>query len=151
MGLLFYNIQDFGKTVDCFSAALALKPDDYLLWNRLGATLSNSGNSTTYLIVDEAAIDAFFKSLQLKPSFVRGRYNLGVSCMNIGCYKEAAEHFLGALKLHVIGSGEQEHQHVSRTLWDTLHRNFVLMDRSDLADLSLKSQDVSVFRSEFEF
>ncbi len=45
LGLLFYNIHDFEKTIDCFKAAVAARPDDYLMWNRLGATLSNSGDS----------------------------------------------------------------------------------------------------------
>jgi peroxin-5 len=92
--------------------------------------------------IDEGAIEAYWKVLSLKPSFVRGRYNLGVSCMNIGCFKEAAEHFLAALSLHddigggrgrgdqdgVQGGGEPDKVvHVSRTLWDTLHRNFIMV------------------------
>lgn len=87
------------------------------------------------MCVDEGAIDAYYKVLQLKPNFVRGRYNLGVSCMNIGCFKEAAQHFLAALSLHVIKKDELSSEemmgasqlHVSRTLWDTLHRNFVMV------------------------
>ena len=31
------------------------------------------------------------QALAIKPAFVRARYNLGVSCINIGCHKEAAE------------------------------------------------------------
>lgn len=44
LGLLLYNTQEYSKTIDCFQAALALR-DDYILWNRLGAVLSNSGQS----------------------------------------------------------------------------------------------------------
>ncbi|RLV90330.1 Histidine biosynthesis trifunctional protein [Spathaspora sp. JA1] len=87
LGVLFYANEDFDKTIDCFKAALSIRPNDAVLWNRLGASLANSNRS-------EEAVDAYFKALQLKPTFVRARYNLGVSCINIGCYKEAAEHLL---------------------------------------------------------
>lgn len=66
-----------------------------MLWNRLGATLANSGKS-------EEAIDAYHRALDLKPTFVRARYNLGVSCINIGCYTEAAQHLLGSLAMHQV-------------------------------------------------
>jgi peroxin-5 len=75
----------------------------------------------------EEAIDAYYKALELKPTFVRCRYNLGVSCINIGCYKEAAEHLLGALSMHVVGGGNgaigaTQQANVSENLWETLRR-----------------------------
>ncbi|TPX48750.1 hypothetical protein SeLEV6574_g01874 [Synchytrium endobioticum] len=142
LGVLFYNSGDYDKAIDCFTAGLSARPQDYLLWNRLGATLANSGKS-------EDAIEAYYKALEIKPSFVRGRYNLGVSCINIGVYKEAAEHLLGALSMHVTGSGQGTN--VSNNLWETLRRTFILMERRDLADKALNSQDVGAFRGEFEF
>jgi tetratricopeptide (TPR) repeat protein len=78
--------------------------------------------------LDEAAIEAYDRVLQLKPNFVRGRYNLGVSCMNIGCYKEAAEHFLNALSLHVNPADQGGPVvNISSTIWDTLYRTFVMV------------------------
>ncbi|KAJ3072180.1 Peroxisomal membrane signal receptor PTS1 [Podochytrium sp. JEL0797] len=148
LGVLFYNRSEYDKVIDCFGAALRVRSGDYLLWNRLGATLANSGRS-------EEAIEAYRKSLQLKPSFVRCRYNLGVSCINIGCYQEAAEHLLGALSLHVVGdkSDALGYVNVSENLWDTLRRCFVQMGRMELAEMTETGagRDVDRFRKEFEF
>ncbi|KAL8986874.1 MAG: hypothetical protein Q9177_003868 [Variospora cf. flavescens] len=103
LGVLFYGAEQYAKAVDCFEAALASseqghsnhRDQAHLLWNRLGATLANSGRS-------EEAIQAYEKALQLNPNFVRARYNLGVSCINIGCNEEAAQHLLGALAMHGV-------------------------------------------------
>lgn len=146
LGVLFYNVGEYDKAVDCFEAALRARPDDYLLWNRLGATLANNGRS-------EEAISAYHRALEIKPTFVRGIYNLGVSCMNIGCYREAAEHLLSALGMHTESKVHptQQQIHVSNNLWDTLRRAFILMERRDLAEMAIPGQDVGVFKKEFEF
>ncbi|KAJ1554395.1 Peroxisomal membrane signal receptor PTS1 [Nowakowskiella sp. JEL0078] len=145
LGVLFYNRNEFDKAVDCFVAALTVRPQDYLLWNRLGATLANSGKS-------EQAIEAYYKSLDIKPNYVRGRYNLGVSCINIGCYKEAAEHLLAALAMQDSenATSTTSAANVSQNLWDTLRRAFLMMERRDLADKSL-SRKVGDFRGEFDY
>ncbi|CAK7563477.1 MAG: Peroxisomal membrane signal receptor PTS1 [Sporothrix epigloea] len=175
LGVLFYGAEEFDKAVDCFSAALASSEQGtsnqrsqvHLLWNRLGATLANSGRS-------EEAIAAYEKALSLHPNFVRARYNLGVSCINMGCYDEAASHLLAALAMHkeVEKSGREqarailggaaagvtdEHldrmttQNSSTTLHDTLRRVFGLMDRRDLADRVSMDMDPDTFRGEFDF
>ncbi|ORX61664.1 TPR-like protein [Hesseltinella vesiculosa] len=143
LGVLFYGSGDLDKAVDCFVAALKGRPDDYLLWNRLGATLANNGRS-------EEAIDAYHKALELRPSFVRARYNLGVSCINIGCYNEAAEHLLTGLSMHKR-MGNEEGVNVSSNLWEMLRKTFIMMDRRDLADKAVAGADINQFRNEFEF
>ncbi|KAL4786659.1 hypothetical protein BJX76DRAFT_346161 [Aspergillus varians] len=103
LGVLFYCAEEYEKAVDCFTTALASTESGttnqreqlHLLWNRLGATLANSGRS-------EEAIEAYEQALNINPNFVRARYNLGVSCINIGCYPEAAQHLLGALSMHRV-------------------------------------------------
>ncbi|KAJ6282544.1 peroxisomal targeting signal receptor [Bipolaris maydis] len=172
LGVLFYGVEEYEKAVDCFGAALASTESGvsnsssqvHLLWNRLGATLANSGRS-------EEAIDAYSRALALRPNFVRARYNLGVSCINIGCYTEAAQHLLGALAMHkvveregkekareVVGDGVSEsqldnmiHQNQSTNLYDTLRRVFGQMGRRDLSDIVGPGMDVERFRGEFEF
>ncbi|CDR44564.1 CYFA0S15e00100g1_1 [Cyberlindnera fabianii] len=150
LGVLFYANDDFPKTIDCFKAALAVRPDDALLWNRLGASLANSNRS-------EEAIEAYHRALQLKPSFVRARYNLGVSSINIGCYKEAAEHLLGALDMHNVegvdpsslSNGGITNQ--STSILETLKRAFIAMDRRDLLEKVRPGMDLNIFRGEFNF
>jgi len=144
LGVLFYGSSNYDKAVDCFVSALRSRPKDYLLWNRLGATLANSGRS-------EDAIEAYHKALEFKPTFVRARYNLGVSCINIGCYKEAAEHLLGALSMHQTGHESGSEVNVSTSLIETLRRTFAMMDRSDLAEKAATNIDVNEFRGEFDF
>ncbi|KAK9488885.1 hypothetical protein V1527DRAFT_400896 [Lipomyces starkeyi] len=148
LGVLFYGNEEYDKAVDCFNTALSVRPDDPLLWNRLGATLANSHRS-------EEAIEAYYKALELRPSFVRARYNLGVSCINIGCYKEAAQHLLGALDMHRVPNGQTELgeddvlANQSTNLYDTLRRVFLAMDRRDLADKVVNGVDPAVFKDAF--
>ena len=178
LGVLFYGAEEYDKAVDCFSAALAStesgtsnqRDQVHLLWNRLGATLANSGRS-------EEAIAAYEKALTLRTNFVRARYNLGVSCINIGCYEEAASHLLGALAMHKVvenegrekardilnggldGNGNVSEaelermigQNQSTNLFDTLRRVFSQMGRRDLAEKVVAGMDVESFRGEFDF
>ncbi|ODQ82310.1 hypothetical protein BABINDRAFT_158932 [Babjeviella inositovora NRRL Y-12698] len=146
LGVLFYANEDFDKTIDCFKAALQVSPDDALLWNRLGASLANSNRS-------EEAVDAYFRALELRPAFVRARYNLGVSCINIGCYKEAAQHLLGGLSMHAVEGVEANNdiKNQSTSLLETLKRSFIAMDRRDLLEKVKPNMDLDQFRGEFEF
>ena len=172
LGVLFYGDEEYAKAVDCFESALAStesgtsnqRQQVHLLWNRLGATLANSGRS-------EEAIAAYEKALTINPNFVRARYNLGVSCINIGCYEEAAQHLLGALAMHkvveregrarareVVGDGVDDaelermmHQNQSTNLYDTLRRVFSQMGRRDLSEAVVAGMDVEIFRGEFDF
>ncbi|KAJ4290181.1 Peroxisomal membrane signal receptor PTS1 [Collariella sp. IMI 366227] len=167
LGVLFYGAEEYDKAVDCFQAALHSsemgtsnqREQVHLLWNRLGATLANSGRS-------EEAIAAYEKALALRPNFVRARYNLGVSCINIGCHAEAAGHLLASLDMHksVEKSGREKArellggdasderieamttQNRSTTLYDTLRRVFTQMGRRDLAEKVVVGVDPDIFR-----
>ncbi|PYH81693.1 hypothetical protein BO82DRAFT_374620 [Aspergillus uvarum CBS 121591] len=169
LGVLFYCAEEYDKAVDCFSAALASTESGttnqqeqlHLLWNRLGATLANSGRS-------EEAIEAYEQALNINPNFVRARYNLGVSCINIGCYPEAAQHLLGALSMHrvveqegrerareIIGGegGIADEQlermlHVSQNqstnLYDTLRRTMATVTGAQIIARTLRDLGVTV-------
>lgn len=145
LGVLFYANEDFDKTIDCFRAALSIKPNDPVLWNRLGASLANLNRS-------EEAVTAYFKALELQPTFVRARYNLGVSSINIGCYKEAAEHLLSGLAMHQVeGQDSTLNHNQSSSLMETLKRAFIAMDRRDLLEQVKPGMNLDQFRGEFTF
>ncbi|GAA5878947.1 hypothetical protein JCM8547_003255 [Rhodosporidiobolus lusitaniae] len=156
LGVLFYSNSEYEKAKDCFESALSMRPNDFLLWNRLGATLANGGQP-------EAAIDAYRHALELRPTFTRAVYNLGVSCLNIGCYHEAAEHLLAALQGQMTreeaarGKGDADAGRMapddgSGNLWHTLRRAFLCMERHDLADKAMPGANLNDFHAQgFEF
>ncbi|KAF9478825.1 TPR-like protein [Pholiota conissans] len=142
LGVLFYTNSEYDRAQDCFVTALNVRPKDYLLWNRLGSSLSN-GNKP------EEALGAYREALQLRPTYTRAIYNVGVACLNIGADKEAAEHFLSALSLQESTSGDTSDQ-----LWFTLRRALQSMKRNDLADLAKPEakSNLDIFRREgFDF
>ncbi|ORX94704.1 TPR-like protein [Basidiobolus meristosporus CBS 931.73] len=149
LGVLLNISEEYSKAVDCFQAALASKPNDYLLWNKLGATLANSNDPGR-------AIDAYFNALEINPSYIRARYNLAVSCINLGQHHEAAEHLLQALALQSgDGNGKGKlppsgDSGMSSNVWDTLRMTLYMINRPDLAS-RCDSRDLQSFRGEFDF
>jgi len=145
LGVLFNSNDEFEKACDCFSTALAVRPDDPLLFNRLGATLANSGKP-------EEAIEYYNKAIELLPSYIRARYNLSISLINLGKYFESIKNLLDSLiiqqqassslyapvqhpgqfdhqgPLHLLSGAEQQQSGVtSDVLWQTLEINCSLL------------------------
>ncbi|KAI0369650.1 TPR-like protein [Pilatotrama ljubarskyi] len=158
LGVLFYTSGDYNRAKDCFEAALSIRPRDYLLWNRLGSSLSN-GNKP------EEALGAYREALQLRPTYTRAIYNVGVACkrpkylcrmrcsltcltgLNIGAHQEAIEHFLSALAMQESSGGAKSEQ-----LWITLRRAFQAMNRPDLAEMAKPTTSLEAFREKgFDF
>ena len=90
LGVLFYNVGEYSRAHDCFAAALSARPrvwkfliqylhfhntclQDYRLWNRLGSCLSNDRKP-------EEALGAYREALQLRPTYTRAIFNVGVAC-----------------------------------------------------------------------
>ncbi|XP_061594340.1 PEX5-related protein isoform X5 [Cololabis saira] len=126
LGVLYNLSGEFNKAVEAFNTALSVRPEDYLLWNRLGATLANGDRS-------EEAVEAYTRALELHPGFIRSRYNLGISCINLGAHREAARNFLTALSLQRKSqSRQQSHQVMSGNIWAALRIALSMMDQPEL-------------------
>ncbi|XP_026724685.1 peroxisomal targeting signal 1 receptor [Trichoplusia ni] len=132
LGVVFNISQEYDKAVDCFKTALMVASDNAKLWNRLGATLANSDRS-------EEAVDAYHKALHLEPGFIRARYNVGITCMNLGAHRQAAEHFLVALnqqhKAKSLFPDSSNTDTSSSTIWTTLRMVCSFMGEHDVAKL----------------
>lgn len=91
-----YNIdRDYDKALFHLAQALqfAKEASAPSLWNKIGATLANSGRSA-------AALLAYRQTLRLRPNYPRAWTNLGVAKANLGEMEEALQHYLVALELN---------------------------------------------------
>lgn len=143
LGVIFNISNDYGKAVDCFESALQIRPNDFGLWNKLGATLANGDRSAE-------AVEAYGRALELRPGYIRARYNLGISCINLKAYRDASEHFLAALKLQQLATRDSSRRNMSETIWHSLRTSLLMGNRQDLADLT-RERNLELFRTHFEF
>ncbi|KAH9831276.1 TPR-like protein [Rhodofomes roseus] len=148
LAVLLNTNEEYAKARDCFNTALAIRPDDWLLYNRVGATLANSGRP-------EDALQYYYRALELNPAYIRARFNLGISCINLRRYDEAAQHILDALSLqdsdsvHEAAGGGDKRGVTTLTLWESLKTCCLHMQRLDLANLCDR-QDLEAFRLNFQ-
>ncbi|KAJ7772535.1 hypothetical protein DFH07DRAFT_163633 [Mycena maculata] len=141
LAVLLNTNEDYEKAQDCFRTALAVRPDDWLLYNRVGATMANSGHA-------EEALQYYHRALELNPVYIRARFNLGISCINLRRFEEAAHHILDALGLQesdgvsYAGDGSASGAYggdgnasgvTTTALWDSLRTASMHMQRPDLA------------------
>ncbi len=147
LGVLFNLSSEYDKAVDCFQAAVQISPDNAKLWNRLGASYAN-GNKPV------EAVGAYQRALEIEPGFIRARYNVGVVCINLKSYKEAAEHLLLALNHQATSKQraginiENVQNQMSETLWTTLRMTISLMGKHGLQDF-VDKRDLDSLNQEF--
>ncbi|PIO62792.1 tetratricopeptide repeat protein [Teladorsagia circumcincta] len=82
LGILYNLSRNYERAVECIKLAIASRPEDARLWNRLGATLANGDRTPE-------AVAAYREALKRYPLYVRARYNLGISCLHLNSYRRA--------------------------------------------------------------
>lgn len=147
LGVLFNLSSEYDKAVDCFRAAVQVRPNSSKIWNRLVASLANGNRSVE-------AVEAYQRALDIQPGFIRARYNVGIICINLKAYKEAAEHLLTALNHQassIARSGinvSSPANQMSSTIWITLRMVMSLMGRQDLQQ-AIDNRDLEILNREF--
>ncbi|KYR01636.1 tetratricopeptide-like helical domain-containing protein (TPR) [Tieghemostelium lacteum] len=133
LGILDNVRSDYESAVNHFKLALEIRPDDYQLWNKLGATLTNGSRP-------QEALSSYYKALEINPSYVRARANLGIAFMNMADYPNAAKNLLHAISMR---------PNVPNHMWDTLTNIFLILHRDDLVTKS-RQKDVSLLQDDLE-
>ncbi|KAF7306043.1 hypothetical protein HMN09_00759000 [Mycena chlorophos] len=145
LAVLLNSNEDYEKAQDCFKTALAVRPDDWLLYNRVGATMANSGRA-------EEALQYYHRALELNPLYIRARFNLGISCINLRRFNDAAHHILDALGLQEsdgLASGMDSSIAITNNaLWDSLRTASMHLNRPDLATFC-DQRDLEGYRKNF--
>jgi peroxin-5 len=85
--------RNYDGAIQALASACRLRPNDHTVWNKLGATLANSGKS-------EQAVVSYHQGLQLKPNYARSWSNLAIAHANLGQHKDAARFYLSSLVLN---------------------------------------------------
>ena len=133
LGVVCNVTREFEEGAEYFRTATRLRPDDYQLFNKLGATLANSSRSNE-------AQDAYQRALAIKPKYARAWLNMAISHSNLQNHDEAARCYLQALSLNPGAV------HV----WSYLRIALTCSEKWDLLPLAA-SQDLNAFQGHFDF
>mmetsp|Transcript_89122 Transcript_89122/g.157918 ORF Transcript_89122/g.157918 Transcript_89122/m.157918 type:complete len:548 (-) Transcript_89122:73-1716(-) len=93
LGVMENINRSYDGAIQALATACKLRPNDHTAWNKLGATLANSGKS-------EQAVVAYHQGLQLKPNYARSWSNLAIAHANLGQHTDAARFYLSSLVLN---------------------------------------------------
>ena len=92
LGVLHNINRDYAFAIESFIRAVEIRPADFTAWNKLGATLANSGLS-------REALTVYHQALAIKPNYARAWSNLAIAHSNMNDYESASKFFITALQL----------------------------------------------------
>jgi peroxin-5 len=133
LGVVCNVTREYEEGVQCLQAAANARPENYQLWNKLGATLANSNRS-------EEAQHAYHKALTIKPKYARSWLNLAISHSNLQNFDESARCYLQTLSLNPGAT------HV----WSYLRIALTCSEKWDLLPIAA-SQDLESFKQHYDF
>jgi peroxin-5 len=132
LAVLYFVARDYKASVHLFNEALQHDPNNYSLWNKLGATLAHLGRA-------DEAVEAYNRALEFKPNYVRSWVNLGIAHAYKGEFDDASRFYLSALSMNPNA------QHV----WSYLQTTLLSLQRYDLLKL-IAERDLEGFKKEFD-
>ena len=137
LGILCNIVHDYTQGIDIFEAALNQSPQSAQLWNKLGATLANSGNSSQ-------ALEAYRRALEFAPGSHRSRYNLAVALMNCQQNSEALHELIRILKGQEAAERDflRDSRRKSHDVWNLIRINTELLGYPDILDI-IENEDIN--------
>jgi tetratricopeptide (TPR) repeat protein len=136
MGVLQASGGDLAGAIASFEEATALEPDDYGLWNKLGAVRANLQDPGPMF---SEAIPAYRNALKLKPKYTRAWANMALSYAALDQAPKACKCYLEALRLN---PSAQQH-------WASLRIALGKMGKEELVEKT-QAQNPELFVSDFE-
>ena len=133
LGVVYNVSRDYDAAADAFRRAIDVRPTDYQLRNKLGATLANGNRS-------DEALPSYREALSLKPKYARGWLNMAISHSNLHNYTDSSRCYLQTLSLN------PDAKHV----WSYLRIALTCDEKWDLLPLAA-SQNLNAFREHFDF
>merc|ERR1712003_42312 len=123
LGVMENINRNYDKAIMALATGCRLRPNDHAMWNKLGATLANSGKN-------EQAVEAYHQGLQLKPNYARSWSNLAIAHANLGQHGDAARFYLSSLVLN------PEATHI----WNFLHSAALNMSNMNASEMQAVDQ-----------